>query len=208
MDDDYTLQQMEAVPGQMISESMTATQVQIMDAGEMGRTLRRMAYEIVERNGSSGLERLALVGIYTRGVEVAQRLGSLIEQAEGVRPAFGVLDISMHRDDLRRRARLTSIQPTRLPVDLDARTVILADDVFFTGRTIRAALDALGEYGRPPRIQLAALVDRGQRELPIQPDYTGRYLPTSSRERVLVRFSPEDPEGDGVWLSKPEAGAT
>ena len=187
---------------------MKATQVQIMDAGEISRTLRRMTHEIVERNGAFGLEHLAVIGIYTRGVEVAQRLCALIEQAEGVRPASGVLDISMHRDDLRRRARLTSIQPTRLPVDLDVRTVILADDVFFTGRTIRAALDALGEYGRPPRIQLAALVDRGQRELPIQPDYIGKFLPTSFRERVLVRFAPADSEGDGVWLSKPEGGET
>ena len=175
---------------------------QIMDEGEVGRTLRRMAYQIVERNGSQGLEKLVVVGIYTRGVEVARRLCDLIEQAEEVRPAFGVLDVSMHRDDLRRRARLTSIQPTRLPVDLEKRTVVLADDVFFTGRTIRAALDALGEYGRPPAIQLAALVDRGHRELPIQPDYTGKHLPTALRERVLVRFAPEDTEGDGVWLEK------
>ena len=178
--------------------------VQIMDAGEVGRTLRRMAHEIVERNAPGGLGKLVIVGIHTRGVEVARRLCDLIEQAEEMRPAFGVLDVSMHRDDLRRRARLTSIQPTRLPVDLEERTVVLADDVFFTGRTIRAALDALGEYGRPPVIQLAALVDRGHRELPIQPDYTGKHLPTSTKERVLVRFAPEDAEGDGVWLHKPE----
>ena len=185
-------------------DGMAADRVQIMDADEIGRTLRRIASQIVERNGSQGLDKLAVVGIHTRGVEVARRLCDLIEQAEEVRPAFGVLDVSMHRDDLRRRPRLTSIQPTRLPVDLEERTVVLTDDVFFTGRTIRAALDALGEYGRTPAIQLAALVDRGNRELPIQPDYTGKHLPTSRRERVLVRFAPEDAEGDGVWLQKPE----
>ena len=106
----------------------------------------------------------------------------------------------MHRDDLRRRARLTSIQPTQLPTDLDKRTVVLVDDVFFTGRTIRAAIDALGEYGRPGTIQLAALVDRGHRELPIRPDYTGKDLPTSLKERVRVRFEPLDGEPDAVWL--------
>ena len=179
--------------------------VQIMDAAEMGRTLRRIAHQIVERNGALGVDQLAIVGIYTRGVEVARRLCALVEQIEGMRPAFGVLDVSMHRDDLRRRARLSSIQPTHLPVDLENRTVILADDVFFTGRTVRAALDALGEYGRPPCVQLAALIDRGHRELPIQPDYTGKDLPTALRERVLVRFAPEDGESDGVWLGKEEA---
>ena len=179
--------------------------VQIMDAAEMGRTLRRMAHQIVERNGALGMDQLAIVGIYTRGVEVARRLCSLIEQIEGRQPAFGVLDVSMHRDDLRRRARLSSIRPTHLPIDLENRTVVLADDVFFTGRTVRAALDALGEYGRPPRVQLAALIDRGHRELPIQPDYTGKGLPTALRERVLVRFAPEDGDTDGVWLGKEEA---
>ena len=193
------------MPTGAISESMTdtaASRVQIMDAAEMGRTLRRMASQIVEHHGAQGVEKLVLVGIYTRGVEVAQRLCDLIEQTEGLRPAEGVLDVSMHRDDLRRRARLTSIQPTRLPVDLEERIVVLVDDVFFTGRTVRAALDALGAYGRPPAIQLAALVDRGHRELPIQPDYTGKHLPTAWQERVLVRFAPDDAEGDGVWLDK------
>lgn len=180
--------------------------VQVMDGAEIGRTLRRMAHEIAERNGALGVGNLALVGIYTRGVEVARRLCALIEQIEGTEPALGVLDVSMHRDDLRRRARLSSIQPTHLPMDLEARTVILVDDVFFTGRTVRAALDALGEYGRPPHVQLAALIDRGHRELPIRPDYTGKDLPTTIRERVLVRFSPEDGESDGVWLGKEAEG--
>ena len=176
----------------------------VMDAAEIDRTLRQMARQIVERHGAPGLPHLALVGIYTRGVEVARRLAGVIEQTEGIRPALGVLDVSMHRDDLRRRARLTSIQPTHLPIDLDARTVVLVDDVFFTGRTVRAALDALGEYGRPGTIQLAALVDRGHRELPIRPDFTGKEVRTSVDERVRVRFESCDGEPDAVWLAKPD----
>ena len=184
----------------MDSEKAAPGMVSIMDANEIDRTLRRMAREIVEHNGKQGMANLALVGIYTRGVQVARRLADLIEDGEGVRPAFGVLDVSMHRDDLRRRARLTSIQPTRLPIDLDTRIVILVDDVFFSGRTVRAALDALGEFGRPGTIQLAALVDRGHRELPIRPDYTGKEVATALRDRVRVRFESLDGEPDAVWL--------
>ena len=183
-------------------ETPTAATVCVMDAAEIDQTLRQMARQIVERNGASGLPYLALVGIYTRGVEVARRLADLIEGTEGVRPAFGVLDVSMHRDDLRRRARLTSIQPTHLPIDLDTRTVVLVDDVFFTGRTVRAALDALGEYGRPGTIQLAALVDRGHRELPIRPDFTGKEVTTLREERVQVRFDSLDGEPDAVWVAR------
>ena len=191
--------------GPVITVAGKAVQpTQIMDADEIRRTLRRMAHEIAERHGPAGLAKLAVVGIHTRGVEVARRLCDLLEEAGGTRPAFGRLDVSMHRDDLRRRTRVPSIQPTQLPVDMDERTLILADDVFFTGRTIRAALDALGEYGRAPTIQLAALVDRGHRELPIRPDYTGRDVPTRWSDRVLVRFAPEDREGDGVWLEGSE----
>ena len=178
----------------------TSERIQIMDAAEIDASLRQMASQIVEQHASSGPGALALVGIYTRGVEVARRVGNLIEEIGGIRPASGVLDISMHRDDLRRRARLTSIQPTHLPVDLETRTVILVDDVFFTGRTIRAALDALGEYGRAPRIQLAALIDRGHRELPIRPDYTGKTIATGLQDRVRVHFAPADGEADAVWL--------
>ena len=177
--------------------------VRIMDAEAIATALRRMAAGIIRQNVAPDTASLALVGIHTRGVEVARRLTALIEEAGHARPAFGTLDISMHRDDLRRRARLTSIQPTRLPIDLDVRTVILADDVFFTGRTIRAALDALGEFGRPSRIQLASLIDRGHRELPIRPDYTGLEIATTLSDRIQVRLTPLDPEGDGVWLSKP-----
>ena len=175
----------------------------VLDADAITRELRRVAAEIVERNTSDGaLRQLALVGIYTRGVEVARRLADEIAALSGTRPAEGALDVSMHRDDLRLRARLTSIQPTRLPLDLDAATVVLVDDVFFTGRTVRAALDSLVKYGRPPRIQLAVLVDRGHRELPIQPDYVGQVLRTAPHERVMVRFAALDNQPDAVWLDK------
>ena len=175
----------------------------IMDAAAIADALQRMADGIIRSNMDEPIGGgLALVGIHTRGVEVARRLAALIEQAGQPAPVFGTLDISMHRDDLRRRARLTSIQPTRLPIDLDVRTVILADDVFFTGRTIRAALDALGEFGRPAHIQLAALVDRGYRELPIRPDFVGLEIPTALADRVQVRLTPMDAGDDAVWLHR------
>ena len=177
--------------------------IPLMDAHAVARALRRMADQIIENNGGVGLERLAIVGIHTGGVALARRLGGLIEQAEGVRPGFGVLDVSMHRDDLGQRPRLTSIQPTRLPLDLDALTVVLADDVFYTGRTARAALDALGDFGRPRHIQLAALINRGHRELPIRPDYTGKKLSTAADDRVIVRLAVDGSDApDAVWLEK------
>lgn len=177
--------------------------VLILDAAAISRALRRVADEIIERNAAAGLNRLALVGIHTRGVEVARRLVDAIAQAEKVRPAFGELDVAMHRDDLTRRERLTSIRPTRLPSDLDGRTVVLVDDVFYTGRTARAAMDALGDFGRPPAIQFAALIDRGGRELPVQPDYVGKVAATEGADRVQVRFENLDGEPDAVWLIKP-----
>ena len=187
----------------MPSENIHDVQAQIvLDAEAITRELRRIASEIVTNNAANGAAKLALVGIYTRGVEVARRLASEIETLQGSRPAEGALDVSMYRDDLRLRARLTSIQATRLPLDLDSSTVVLVDDVFFTGRTVRAALDSLVRYGRPPRIQLAALVDRGHRELPIRPDYVGKELATSARERIRVRFAALDGEPDAVWLDK------
>ncbi len=173
-----------------------------MDADAVARALRRMADQIIEHNGAKGLERLAIVGIHTGGVELARRLAHLIEQAEGVRPAFGVVDVSMHRDDLSQRPRLTSIQPTQLPLDLDTMTVVLADDVFHTGRTVRAALDAVGDFGRPRAIQLAVLVNRGRRQLPIRPDYTGKKMSTAADERVAVRLDGDAPARDAVWLEK------
>ena len=174
--------------------------VPALDAPAIADALRRLAREILD--GNVGGSRLALVGIYTRGLEVARRLAEEIAALGGERPAEGALDVSMYRDDLRLRARLTSIQPTRLPLDLDGARVVIVDDVFFTGRTVRAALDSLVKYGRPPRIQLAVLVDRGHRELPIRPDYVGATLSTSLRDRVRVRFAALDGEPDAVWLDR------
>jgi len=144
-----------------------------------------------------------LAGIPTRGVEVAKRLAAHISEIEGARPFVGTLDISMHRDDLSTRRRLTTLEPTSLPVDLDGRPVILVDDVFFTGRSCRAALDAIASFGRPSTIQLAVLVDRGHRELPIRADYVGKNLPTSRAEKIRVRFENLDGVPDSVHVVKP-----
>ena len=179
-----------------------------MDANAVTRALRRMADQIIEGEAATGPEGLAIIGIHTGGVELARRLADLIAQAEGARPDVGTLDVSMHRDDLGQRSRLTSIQPTRLPLDLDARTIVLTDDVFHTGRTARAALDALGEFGRPRRIRLAVLIDRGHRELPIRPDYTGKKFSAQPGERVVVRFAEAAGAPDAVWLEKSAATAT
>jgi pyrimidine operon attenuation protein/uracil phosphoribosyltransferase len=172
-----------------------------MDCEAIEKAIRRMAHEIVERHDSTC--RLVLAGIPTRGVEVARRLADHIEKIEGSRPYLGTLDISMHRDDLSTRGKVTALEVTDLPVDLDARPLVLVDDVFFTGRTTRAALDALASFGRPSTIQLAVLVDRGHRELPIRPDYVGKNLPTSREEKIRVRFDNLDGVPDSVVVIKP-----
>jgi pyrimidine operon attenuation protein/uracil phosphoribosyltransferase len=177
------------------------TQQMVMDAESMEKAIRRMAHEIVERHDS--LNNLVLAGIPTRGVEVARRLADHIEKIEGVRPYFGILDISMHRDDLSTRGKVTALEVTRLPMDIDNRPLVLVDDVFFTGRTTRAALDALASFGRPSIIQLAVLVDRGHRELPIRPDYVGKNLPTSLEQKIRVRFENLDSAPDSVFVIKP-----
>lgn len=162
---------------------------QIMDGDDIRRALTRIAHEIVERNKGAG--NLALIGVHTRGVPVARRLGALIERFEGCRVPVGELDIAAHRDD-RRPARGNS--RTRIDFDIAGKIVVLVDEVLYTGRTCRAAMDALVEYGRPARVQLAVLVDRGHRELPIRADYVGRNIPTSRQERVSVRLSDTDGE--------------
>ncbi len=171
----------------------------VMSEGDVARALRRVAHEILERN--KGAEDLVLLGIPSRGVVLAQRLVELIEEVEGTRVASGALDVTMHRDDLRR-------QPTRSPMHtsipatgIDDKVVVLVDDVLYSGRTVRAALDALSDLGRPRAVQLAVLVDRGHRELPIRADYVGKNLPTSKAERVMVRLEGYDPEGDLVSIS-------
>lgn len=176
-----------------------------MDAEAIRKAIRRIAHEIVERN--SDLSRLVVAGIPTRGVEVARRIAEHIEQIEGVKPAFGIVDVSMHRDDLSTRGRLTAVVPTQLPVDLDGRVIVIVDDVLFTGRSCRAAMDALSSFGRPAQIQYAVLVDRGHRELPIRADYVGKNLPTAREEKIRVRFETLDAVPDSVRVVKPEAVA-
>ena len=174
--------------------------VLIMDAEAIRRALRRIAHEIIERNPD--LASLVLAGIPSRGVEISRRIAELIQSFEGVELETGVIDVSMHRDDVGQRANLPVVHASRLPLPLEQRTVIIVDDVLYTGRTIRAAMDAISSFGRPARIQLAALVDRGHRELPIRADYVGKNIPTAPGERVRLRLENVDNEPDAVWLVK------
>jgi pyrimidine operon attenuation protein/uracil phosphoribosyltransferase len=174
----------------------------VFDAETMRRALRRIAHEIIERNRDLAV--LVLVGIPARGVELARRIAADIEAIAKARVATGVIDVGMHRDDIGTRAALPMVKASQLPLPLDQRTVVIVDDVLFTGRTCRAAMDAIGSYGRPACIQFAALVDRGHRELPIRPDFVGKNLPTARGERVRVRLESIDHEPDGVWLLQPE----
>jgi len=172
----------------------------VMDAEAIRRALRRLAHEIIERNPE--LPNVVLAGIPSRGVEISQRLAELIASFEGSRVETGIIDVSMHRDDVGQRAELPLVRASRLPLPLEHRTVVIVDDVLFTGRTIRAAMDAIGSFGRPARIQLATLIDRGHRELPIRADYVGKNIPTASGERVRLRLENVDQEPDAVWLVK------
>ena len=173
----------------------------ILDRAAIERALKRIAHEIVERNPD--LSRVALIGIPSRGVAIAQRLAGYVEQFEKVRAFFGAVDVSMHRDDLRTRGGTRAVHPTELPHELGDKTVVLCDDVLYSGRTCRAAMDALSSFGRPARIQYAVLIDRGHRELPIRADYVGKNLPTGAAERVFVRLRPVDQSDDSVWLHRP-----
>jgi pyrimidine operon attenuation protein/uracil phosphoribosyltransferase len=163
-----------------------------MDADRMARSLARIAHEIVERN--RGVEDLALIGIRARGVPLAERLATEIETIAGVRVPTGALDITLYRDDLRRHAvgPQPVIRRTDVPFSIDDRLILLVDDVLYTGRTIRAAFDALIDFGRPRAIQLVALIDRGHRELPIRADYVGRNIPTARQQSVQVRLQEID----------------
>ncbi len=173
---------------------------QIMDGISMSRTLVRLSHEIIEKN--RGVSNVLLVGVIRRGVTLAERISANIEKIEGARVPVGSLDIRFHRDDLSVVGDQPIISSTDLPFDINGKTVILVDDVIFTGRTVRAAMEALFEHGRPAAIQLAVLVDRGLRELPVKPDYTGKNIPTSHRELVDVKVMEIDGEDSVSILSK------
>jgi pyrimidine operon attenuation protein/uracil phosphoribosyltransferase len=180
----------------------------LLDAEAIGRTLSRIAHEIIERNEE--LDTVALVGIHTRGVPLAYRLRRLIDERADTELDLGQLDITFHRDDVHVRAGQAPrraqpvVRDTKLDFDLEGRTVILVDDVLYTGRTIRAAIDALFDFGRPSRVQLAVLADRGHRELPIRPDYVGKNLPTSRDERIQVQLVEVDEVDEVVLLDEAE----
>ena len=174
-----------------------------MDEVAIDRALTRIAHEILEHN--KGGQDLVLIGIRTRGVYLAQRLAEKIHAIEGEVVPLGVIDITLYRDDLRRRLDHPKVERTEIPFPLTDKRVILVDDVLFTGRTIRAALDGLMDFGRPRSIQLAVLVDRGHRELPIRADYVGRNVPTAVHESVKVRLREEDGTEQVVILERPES---
>jgi pyrimidine operon attenuation protein / uracil phosphoribosyltransferase len=194
-------------------EERLSQQTQVMDAEEIRRALTRVAHEIVEKN--HGTEQVALVGIQTKGVPLAHRLAAVIERVEGSPVPVGTLDITLYRDDVlfprkgrgpeghsrEKASGLHPVRETEIPFDVTGRRVVLVDEVFFTGRTIRAALGALMDLGRPECIQLAVLVDRGHRELPIRPDFVGKNLPTARREHVVVQLQELDGQ-DAVFIEK------
>ncbi len=173
----------------------------VMDAAAVQRALRRIAHEIIEANPNLGS--VVLAGIPSRGNEIARRIAEFITAIKKIGIDTGVIDVAMHRDDVGTRAELPVVRASRLPLPLEGRTVIIVDDVLYTGRTVRAAMDAISSFGRPEKIQLAALIDRGHRELPICADYVGKNLPTAANEKVRVRIGTAD-EPDGVWLIKRE----
>ena len=174
------------------------SETQVLDSGDVRRALTRIAHEIVERN--KGAQNLALVGILRRGEPLAARLAVLVERIEGYAVLHGGLDITLYRDDFSVRAH--SARASSVDFDVTGKTVVLVDDVLFTGRSVRAAIDALLDLGRPASVQLAVLVDRGHRELPVRADYAGKNLPTSRTERVNVRLTELDSAEDGVWIAK------
>ena len=180
----------------------------MLDAESIERTLTRIAHELIEQ--ADDLERVALVGIHCRGVPIAERLRKLIAERAGVEVDLGVIDITFYRDDVQVRGGEAPLHPqpvvraTSLDFPLEGKTCILVDDVLYTGRTIRAAIEALFDYGRPERVQLAVLVDRGHRELPIRPDYVGKNLPTSRRERIEVHLAEVDGEDSVLLIPAPD----
>ena len=172
----------------------------LLDAARMNRAIRRMAIEIVERN--RGIDDLMIVGIRSRGVPIGERIAREIEALEGAPVAFGIIDITLYRDDLTTIAPQPVVKPTKLPEPIDEKVVVLVDDVLYTGRTVRAALDALIDFGRPKAVQLAVLVDRGHRELPIHADVIGKTVPTDAHEVIKVKLAETDGEDEVLLLEK------
>ena len=179
----------------------------VLDGDDMRRTLVRIAHEIVEKNTADAADRLAIVGIHRRGAILARRLNGLLSDLLEREVPQGDLDISFYRDDLGRRTEHPVVHSSHLDFDVDGATVVIADDVLYTGRTVRAAIEALFDYGRPARVQLAVLVDRGHRELPIRPDYVGKNLPTALSERVNVHVDELDGADEVTISSLQEATA-
>ena len=175
---------------------------QLLGPDELTRSVRRIAHEIVENN--KGADGLVLVGLLTRGYPIARRLQAAIEEFEGVAVPAGRLDIGLYRDDLGRRGSPPPLRPSDIPGSIDGATVVLVDDVLFTGRSARAAMDALLDFGRPKRVRLAVLIDRGHRELPISPDFVGKNIPTRQGESVRVRLIETD-GADGVFIDEGDA---
>ena len=171
----------------------------VMDGAAIQRALRRIAHEIIERNPDLG--RIILAGIPSRGNEIARRIAETVSTIEKAAIAVGTIDVAMHRDDVGTRTELPVVKASDLSLPLETKTIIIVDDVLFTGRTVRAAMDAITSFGRPARIQLAVLIDRGHRELPIRADYVGKNLPTAPDEKVRLRLGEEGSE-EGVWLVK------
>lgn len=169
-----------------------------MDAAAIRKALRRIAHEIIERNADT--RAVILAGIPSRGVEIARRIAEFVKDIEKIEVGLGVIDVAMHRDDVGTRAELPIVRQSELPLPLEGRTVIIVDDVLFTGRTVRAAMDAISSFGRPARIQLAVLIDRGHRELPIRADYVGKNLPTAIEQDVQVQLEQSDGV-EGVWIA-------
>ena len=169
---------------------MAVYKATLLDEAAVGRALRRISHEIIEKNG--GCDDLCIIGIKRRGVPLAETIAANIERIEGVRIPVGTLDITFYRDDLTEIADLPTVKKTDIGVDVKGKTVVLVDDVLFTGRTVRAAIDAVFDQGRPEAIQLAVLVDRGHRELPIRADYVGKNIPTARTEMVKVNLPPYD----------------
>ncbi len=179
------------------SQTLTDTDVTIFDANDIQRTLKRLAHEVVEAN--HGVDNLVVLGVITRGKTLAERLGTLLESLEGKPVPVGYLDITLYRDDTGQHFKPTT--ESYVPVDINGKTVVLVDDVLYSGRSVRAALDALNGYGRPAAVQLLVLLDRGHRELPIRPDFVGKNIPTSKQERVNVQLKEVDGR-DQVILRK------